>query len=600
MVTEAISTVADYAASLGLDAFKDRIKDKIDDKKLRAALVTYIEKQRNYNDLCTLTEEIDFQGLVEYISGNLIDDAGTRVFDPNKKKRALAREKVIAAAFAYSKADTDERKKRVVTSVAICLDIIRGFYRSQYTKKDYLLASEIVDAVTDEVTDVVTEVVTGAVLDISKHHKNIAQESVKTLSAQLDETKEKILASIDSGGRLFSIDKAVSFAESGNTFGIQGEITRLLDHISLYHPFKPYYGYDISKGQLVSKPLNAEAVRLFPPKFVLTGAIRFGNQYYNDPEGDPLDYAYRHQLSLVMEVAEAIKLLGKQADPIQVEVAGLAGNTVVITPPEFPPAFPCSIKVGTNTYFEYVLLRTQEILDDGTYVISNREQRIPLYFEVRINPNNPSKPDFTISVVDAPNKVRLNYVRFMDALSKEKDLHIYVLSAGKDIIAGKINEVNYPTGFASVDDEIDFIERLCTIEDYCKIELDIDGDISYREQETVVQLSNLIRNDEVTGTWEETTFKGVMDQHFRDKLLSMDDELFTFSYIGVSHVVLFGAEFDFRFMRTFKSGRVKDIDKIKRKAEVLDDGDEVKLTFCSGEDKTVIDTLKIPENMNKE
>jgi len=126
----------------------------------------------------------------------------------------------------------------------------------------------------------------------------------------------------------------------------------------------------------------------------------------------------------------------------------------------------------------------------------------------------------------------------------------------------------------SVADEIDFLERLCLIENHFDIVLDYVGDINYREHETVVQISDLIRNAEVSGTWEETTFKGVMDENFREKLLLMDDELFTFSYVGVSHVDRFGAEFEFRFMRTFKNGRLKDVDKVKRKAEVLDNGDE--------------------------
>lgn len=611
MGIEAIKTVADYVAGLGFDACKDRIKGRMDETKLKSALIAYIERQRKYNDICTIAEEIDFQGLAEYISSSLIDDTVTRVFDPNKKKRATARQSVIDRAVAYSKADTEERKKRVGTLVAVCLDIVHDFYKSQFTPKEYLLAAEIVDAVSEAVTDAVSEAVTedvtrvvkttvsDAVIDLSEQHKDMTS-SVDVLAQKIDEMPGKMLEIIDGGGKLFSIDKAVSLAESGNLSVLQGDITTFLDHISLSHPCRPYYRYDIDKGQLISKPLNTEAKKLFPPKLMLTGNIRFGDRYFNDPKGDPLDYAYRHQLSLVMEVTKAVKLLGDKEDPIQTEVERLTGNTIVIKPPEFPSAFPCSIKVSEKTFFEYVLLRTQEILDDGTYVVSNKEQGIPLSFEVRINPANPSRLDFSISVVNATNKMRLKYLQFMDALSKEKDLHIYVLSAGEDIIAGTINEVNYQTGFATADEEIDFIKRLCVIEDYYNVVINLDGDISYRDYENVMQLSGLIQNDEVTGTWEEATLTGIMDQNFRDKLRDMDDEPSTFSYVGVTHLVLFGTEFDVRFMRTFKNGRLKDIDRIKRKVEDLDDGDTVKLTFCAGEDKTVVDTLKIPEKMNQE
>lgn len=263
MVIEAIKTTADYVAGLGLDACKDRIKVRIDEIRLKSALIAYIERQRKYNDICTIAEEIDFQGLVEYISSNLIDDTGTRVFDPNIKKRTQARQSVIDKAVAYSKADTEERKKRVGTLVAVCLDIIRDFYKSQFKAKDYLLATEIVDAVTENVSDVVAEIASDAVSDVVEQQTLIANNSVNAISSHVDSVKDEILASIDNNGSLFSIGKAVSFAESGKLLGIQGEINKVLDHISLYHPCKHYYGYDFDKGKLVSKPLTEEAIRIF-------------------------------------------------------------------------------------------------------------------------------------------------------------------------------------------------------------------------------------------------------------------------------------------------------------------------------------------------
>ena len=280
-------------------------------------------------------------------------------------------------------------------------------------------------------------------------------------------------------------------------------------------------------------------------------------------------------------------------------MAVLEGNTVIATTPEFPPAFPCAIKVGDKTFFDYVLLRTQEILDDGTYVIGNIEQGGHFYFEVRINPQNPSKPDFKINMSNATNKELLNYVQFMSTLSREKDLHIYVLGLGEDIIAGYMNDMNYKTGFVSVDEEIDFLERVCSIEDYFGVVLAPNGEISNKEYEAVLHISDLIRNDEVRGTWNEATFTGIMSQHFRDELISMDKELYMFSYVGISHVELFGAEFEFRFMRTFKCARLVDFEKVKRKAEVLDDGDDIKITFMAGDDKGTIDTLKIPEKIER-
>jgi hypothetical protein len=577
MITETVTVASEYVASLGLDAVKKRFKEKIDEKKLRSVLTSYIEKQKKYHEICTLAEEIDFHGLVEYMQINLVDATSTRVFDPNPKMRGQARQMIVCEAIAYSKANTTEAKRRVTKCINNCLDIIREFYESEhFSLKDYLLAGRIVDVVGEEM-----------------------HESTMTTVAAVNDAKNQILAKIAKDGSLFSVDKAVEYAESGNVGVVGLGIKKVLDHISLTHPLAPDFGYDYWNGMIVSKPLTEKAKVFYPPKIILSGAVKIGGEYYNDPYSNPLNYAYRHQLLITMEVSKAEKMLGEKPDPIQDEVKGLVGNTVSFTPPEFPPAFPCVIRVGDKPFFDSVLLRTQEIEDDGTYVISNKEQGGSFYFEVRINPKKPRKPDFTINMRNAKIRERLNFVKFVSALSREKELHIYVLSQGEDIIAGYINGFDYKTGFSSTEEEIDFLERICVIEDYFNVRLSPCGEISNSEYNSVFIISDLIRNEQVTGTWNEFAFTGEMSQHFRKELTTLDMKQHVISYVGVIHVNLFGAEFEFQFMRTFKCATVVDIEKIRRKAEVLDDGDSIRITFRAGDDKTVIDTLRIPERFDR-
>lgn len=577
MSIDVTTAISEYIASLGLEAGKNWIKNKFNEKKLSADLKSYIEKQQKYNELCTLKEEIDFQGLIDYIQENLLEDAGTRFLDPNQKKRKRAREDIIAAAVEYSKAETSDAKKRVATCISICLDIIRNFYRSKFAKKDYLLADEIVDAVAEIVNETV-------------------QESKDDILKQMTEMKKEI---IDKSDPLFSLDKTLALANSGKLSSIGDGITTILEHISLTHPCKPYYEYDYNHGKLVSKPRDEDAIRMYPPKMVLSGAVRFGNQYYNTCDTDFLEYSYRHQLPFTMEVTKAIKYLGEKQDPIQDEAIKFVGNTVVVTPPKFPPAFPCSIKVRDKTFFEYVLLRTQEIEDDGTYIISNKEQNSSLYFEARINPNNPQNPDFKINVDHTNNREWLNYARFIEAISKDKDIHIYVLSEAEDIIAGIINNINYHPVFPSIEEEVDFLDRVCIIEDYFKVKLDICGDLSRSEYDTIIHMSNLIQMDEVIDTWNEAIFTGIITQTFREKILSMEDLSHLFSYVGVRQISLFGVDIEYSHICTYQSARIKDLEKLKQKVNVLDDGDNIKFTLCPGENNKIIISLRIPEAMEE-
>lgn len=53
----------------------------------------------------------------------------------------------------------------------------------------------------------------------------------------------------------------------------------------------------------------------------------------------------------------------------------MVGRTAIIHPPAFPPAFPCNVKIDNEVVVEYLLLRTKEIEDDGTFVVTNEEQQ---------------------------------------------------------------------------------------------------------------------------------------------------------------------------------------------------------------------------------
>ena len=244
MITEAVKTIADYVAGLGLEAAKDRFKKKLDENRIRAALSEYVERQRKYNLLCSLAEEIDFQGLIEYISDNLLDVVNVRLFDPNKKKRVQARDEAISAAIAYSEASTEQAKYRISTCISICLDIIRNFYKTGISIKDYILASEIVDAVADSLKEE-TETVTTAI-----------DGSEKTLSAQLDDVKKEIISRITSGGALFSVDRMDQLSEAGDYDAIEGAFNKVLGRISVSALYKDVVhssckGYRISEASIL-------------------------------------------------------------------------------------------------------------------------------------------------------------------------------------------------------------------------------------------------------------------------------------------------------------------------------------------------------------
>ena len=394
---------------------------------------------------------------------------------------------------------------------------------------------------------------------------------------------------------LVSIEKGLDLMEAHQYETLNHDLQNLFGSLSVQHPLFPDFGVDYYKSKLISKPLTDKAKMCFPPNFKVEAKLRIGDRYFTASDVDPFDFSYRHQVPLVMKISKAVKYLGPIEDPLQFEAHEMTGNEYIANPPEFPEAFPCSLKVGSNTFYEYVLMRTREILDDGTYVLSNTEQGSSLYFEVRINPNNPENPEFNMRVNHGNNRDLLNFISFIDALSKNNDLHIYVLSAEEDLIAGHIENVGYNTSFPSIEEEIDFLERVCVIEDYFEVSLAVSGNIYQKDFDTVVYISDLVRNDKVEHTWTSFSFSSTINEKTRNSLLEMSGHQMI-STVSECRLELFGNIIEFKLYREYCDAIVVDYAKMEKKLAVLEDGDTIKITIQPDENNTtVIESLIIPE-----
>lgn len=498
LVIESVtSTIAGYIATIGIDSATRQFDKKIDEKKLRSELTSYIERQKKYNEISLLAEEIDFEALTNYIRFNLIDNVSVRIFDTDRKKRELARKEVINSAVVFSKAEQKEAKARVSKIIADCLDIIRDFYQSNNLSfKDYLFA----DTITDPIVDTINE------------------------------SKNEVLSKLESIDSLFSINKAVSLSKCGDYQSIEVGINTVMDHVSLSHPQYPYYGAGFRDGRMFSKPLRPDAEEIFPPKIVLNGNVHFDDNAINADIKDLLNYSYRHQLSFKIDVTDAVKYLGEKTDPYQGEVSDYIGKTIVAIPPHFPPAFPCAIKVGQKSYYEYVLLRTQEILDDGTYIVNNSEQRTSIFFEFRVNIKKASKIEYKVRTINPTNHEMLKYLEFTNDLSAQKDLHVYLLSKNRDLLAGLID--NSTIDIEAVKAKLDLYDRICSVEDYYSISLDTSQNLEKKDYELLYWISNLVKSERIQGTWKEATVNCIVSPESRDNLKSTGNSTCSFAYVG--------------------------------------------------------------------
>lgn len=556
--------IADYLLeellNIGVGVAKNKTNEKINEHKLKKDLEDYILSKKEYFDLCSIDEEFDFEGLLDYVSNNLIEDMKIRVFSKSRKEREKARNTIINKGLQFSQANTKESKAKVTKLVANCIDIIRDFYKKQLTIKEYFLCSEIVDDVVENLTD------------------------------KIDESNELILSSQKELAE-YSSDNFVRLVNNNQLNLVETKINNLFNIISTQHKLYPEYGYSLNQGKLISVPLQENSIQKYPPIMDIKADLQIG-EYINYFNGlDPLDFSYRHQLDMIIQVKDARKLLGSIEDPCQYEAERMIGENLVLKHKEFPPAFPCSIKVGGKTYFEYVLLRTKEILDDGTYIVTNDEQRnAKVNFEFRFKTEGERIFSFTSHTKNMNSKEHLNYSMFIRDVVMKKEFSIYSYDLQKEVAKSlEYHESDYDT--TSIDFEIDLYTRLCLIESYFDVIFDLPEKIEVNQSKIIFSLSELIKNNKKSISWKSTELTIQFGSLAKNNILDFSEPV-SFLADGENNVELFGQILRFSHRRVYKSAIMRDYERKSKMIQLLEGDETIPVKFDPGEDDAYYDIIQ--------
>lgn len=63
-------------------------------------------------------------------------------------------------------------------------------------------------------------------------------------------------------------------------------------------------------------------------------------------------------------------------------------------------------------------------------------------------------------------------------------------------------------------------------------------------------------------------------------------------FVGSSTAKFFGEEFEIPIIREYKCCKIKNLERLKKKVEYTDDGEEIRMTYVAGDDNTYIYRLK--------
>lgn len=599
LVKHALATAAEvssYIADLACDAGVEKFKDHCDQSKLHKSVIEFIERHRKYHELGTLAEEFDFEGLLEYLKGDFVETVQRRCFVANKKERGKARDELENAAIVYAKANCPEAIDKVSRFVDISIDIIREFYKKRIDVSQWILADSIIDELDESIKDSEKSIKFDNKKNTDSVLEAVEKNAADRISWEEQATKKlaEIQASVNSSGSLDHIAvlaKTYKYDEMNELFG------DALKTASSRHELFPYYGVDWRNGRLVSVPLRKEATEKYPPRFVCKGFGTVGGRKITNLNPSVIDYANRHQLKIILTTTEVEKYLGERRDPFSGEANTMVGSSFVIEPKPFPPAFPCSISVDDAVYYDYIELRTKEIMDDGTYVVTNDEQQnTNIHIELYFNLNDSHKRvTYTMSVKDGSYLDMLGYARMMRAASKGGFIEIKDLKRGEPFMAGKLDKFECQTGFTSIDEEIDFLERICDIEKYYSVDISVPDSFKEDEIFPIKYVSELIRGGTNEFPLGEVTFSGTLDDDLRKIINTSDNESEDFVVSAEATIDIWGTSIKLNICRTYKAVKLKDAEKLKKKLEVLDNGDPVNVTYVSGGEHVFVDRLLTEE-----
>ncbi len=550
-------TILGLIADIGLDAAKGRYKIKQDESQARVKLTDYLARQQKYNFNCSLEEEVDFEGLAEYIRGNLMDDVKDRLFG-TRKERGIARQAIADKAEYYAQAKTSLSKKRARYLAVTAVDILKNFYRNKAERDLLFVAAEIEDTVISEMTD---------------QHKEIG-DRIDALDKKFEDSS------------LLSIDKSLMLAEGGRLDAVEENLSVFFAALSSKHDLRPYYGFAMDgQTRLKSIPLRSDAIELYPPHLEITAtSFKLGGVPLQSVDHNTFSQAYRSQSLIEFDVVAAKKYLGNILDPIQHEAEGLPGAHMVMKPPSFPKAFPCSVVIDGETIVDYLLLRTKRIEDDETAIITNDEQK-DFNFKVTLMVNAATTNlNLTITPINPSNVESLKYRQFLKRAMSAKNIALKSLKHNTIFISTKTNLI--PHNCEKLDIEIEFLKRLIAIETYFHVALLIPEEITVEDHRLIDRLYSMIIDGKYCGTCSRFTMSFELSQELRISICHLGDKACGFAYSMDEEANLFNQKLCFRTIRKIDCLRLENFEKLKAKLDVLDDGDILKIVFISDTDNS--------------
>ena len=537
-----INSFKDWLDFLVFDSIKAKIDDKRKEQQIKKRISDYTQRYIQQFESSSLDEEFNLQAVMDCLKANT-SDIKSYIFETTADSRNKAKTSLLSKAKSCANTSNGDALNNVETFVNNILSIIYDSY-IQSLDNDLLFATSIIsDEVSPKLDKIGTEV-----------------ESIKSAVTQ--------------GTPLSLSNDDIERAKRGDNSAIESKLTHMQNIIASVHPVKGYENQVID-GKLISVPVSPEA-ELNPPIIKAFGTVKVGDKYIDEMDSTVIDYAYRHQLNMEFTVDEAEKYLGDTKDPNQYEAELLVGGTLIATPRPFPDAIPISVYCDDELVIGYLLIRKKEILDDGTLVITNEEQKnSPFKFALKINIESRHSdvsfvPEETITIKNmlAIQKILLN------------------AEMGKKISFKKLetDEVFLELSNPSINENelyhrqlrIKVLESILTIENYFKTTLYLPEQMSIVDCRNIIYCAKLINGEKITTQWSSLELSLTVLESTKSNLKTIPEDL---TYLGSITIKIWERDLTLPVAITYKKAKLKDAERMIKIIDLLNVGEKITVTL---------------------
>ena len=132
--------------------------------------------------------------------------------------------------------------------------------------------------------------------------------------------------------------------------------------------------------------------------------------------------------------------------------------------------------------------------------------------------------------------------------------------------------------------EIEFLKRIVKIEEYFNTNLVIPENITNEDHMIIDHVYKLICGHYVGG-WETHDLKMIISNETSQKIKEMSDICYVFECEFDAVFSLFNKDLNLQIIRQIDCAKIDNLDRLKQKMTVLDEGDEVMITLIPGNDQ---------------